>query len=527
MTSQNHRQPDVILIVLDTWRADRMSCYGHPEPTTPHLDRFAEESTLFERAISPAQWTIPAHASLFTGEYPTTHMTTQIYDRHTPAWSTLAELLHDGGYETLGFCNNPLLGVVENDLDRGFEHFYNYGGVLPARPRLTERRPRRSGRLLELVARQLNRLNRPLQEWLTHNDALLGLMMHPWITPLWERHINFKGNVHRSVGDMVGVLRNRKRHSAQRPLFAFLNLMETHLPYEPSARFSREFAPTYHEDREARDFLHDYNHRTFDWIAPITRPFSDAQHRVLNEMYNAEVAYEDHELRLLLDYLDEPEVRDNTLVIITADHGEGLDHHGYVGHSLVVYEDLIRVPLMVRHPSRYPTGRRIKTPVSTRRVFHTILDAADLPEADEAFRASLGDLSLAQSLDGEPATQDAVFAEAYPPNTLVNLMQQRDAEAVERFRCRETRRALYNSSHKLIAVSDEPKELFDVTADPAELHNLASEQPECVEALYAELQAVFEAGKARRKPDQVTQDSVDLDKDSQLQKRLRALGYLE
>ncbi len=526
MISQNRHQPDVVLIVLDTWRADRMSCYGHPEPTTPHLDRFAAESVLFERAISPAQWTIPAHASLFTGEYPTTHMTTQIYDRHTPVWPTLAEILRDGGYETLGFCNNPLLGVVENDLDRGFEHFYNYGGVLPTRPRLAERRPRRSGHWLDLVARQLNRLNGPLQEWLTHNDALLGLMMHPWITPIWERHINFKGNVHRSVGDMVGVLRNRKRHGAERPYLAFLNLMETHLPYEPPTRFSHKFAPTYHEDHEARDFLHDYNHRTFDWIAPITEPFSDAQHRVLNEMYNAEVAYEDHELRLLLDYLDEPEVRDNTLVIITADHGEGLDHHGYVGHSLVVYEDLIRVPLIVRYPPITPTGERIETPVSTRRIFHTILDTVDLPETDDAFRASLADLSLARSHGGD-YTQDPVFAEAYPPITLVNLMQQRNAEAVEQFRCRETRRALYNHRHKVTTVSNAPEELFDMQGDPGELHNLAAKHPEHVATLHSQLQAIFEDAKARRKPDQVTQDSVDLDKDSQLQKRLRALGYLE
>jgi len=532
LTSQNRRSPNVVLVVLDTWRADRMSCYGHSEPTTPHLDAFAAESTLFERAISPAQWTIPAHASLFTGEYPSTHLTTQIYDRHTPAWPTLAEYLGDAGYETVGFCNNPLLGVVENDLDRGFEHFYNYGGVLPTRPRLAERRPRRSGRLMDMVARQLNRLNGPLQDWLTHNDTLLGLMMHPWITPLWERHINFKGNIHQSIGDMVGFLRNRRRRDAERPLFAFLNLMETHLPYEPPARFSRDFSPTYHEDREARDFLRDYNHRTFDWIAPITAPFSDAQHRVLNEMYNAEVAYEDHVLRLLLDHLDEPETRDNTLVIITADHGEGLDHHGYVGHSLVVYEDLVRVPLIVRDPHRFPSGQRIRTPVSTRRIFHTILDAADLPKTPEeedleAFRASLAELRLASSLDDATPAQDAAFAEAYPPLTLVNLMVQKNADAVTQFRCRATRRTVYNHRKKLITVDDEPEELYDVVADPGEQKNLASRQTERVHTLYIRLQAILEEAKARRKPDQEGHAAIDLDKDSQVQKRLRALGYLE
>ncbi|MFS8813548.1 sulfatase-like hydrolase/transferase, partial [Synechococcus sp. R55.7] len=126
-------RPNILLIVLDTQRADRLSCYwseaerARQLPTSPNLDRLAAESTLFERAIAPAQWTIPSHASLFTGEYPSTHQTVQADLELSPALPTLAELLQLSGYTTVGFCNNPLVGILKNGLRRGFETFYNYG----------------------------------------------------------------------------------------------------------------------------------------------------------------------------------------------------------------------------------------------------------------------------------------------------------------------------------------------------------------------------------------------------------------
>ena len=151
-------KPDVLLVVLDTLRADRLSCYGYPRNTSSFLDEFAAESVLYERAISPAQWTIPSHASIFTGEYPTTHMTTQIYDKHSDRQPTLAEVLGGAGYHTVGFCNNPLLGVVENGLDRGFEEMYNYGGAIPIRPTIGDSRPRVVSRASQRLARVMGRL---------------------------------------------------------------------------------------------------------------------------------------------------------------------------------------------------------------------------------------------------------------------------------------------------------------------------------------------------------------------------------
>jgi len=525
-------QPDILLIVLDTLRADRLSCYGYPRETSLHIDAFAESSVLFERAISPAQWTIPVHASLFTGEYPTTHMTHQIYDKHNKDQITLAELLHREGYLTVGFCDNPLLGVVENGLNWGFEEFYNYCGTLPNRPAIADARPRRLGRLAQRLVRLLGRLTTPIQDVFARNDFLLRIALHPQVVPLWQRLVNFKGNTAQSLRDVVGYLRTRQRKGVERPLFTFVNLMETHLPYRPPPRFIHKFAPYYRRDREARDFIQNYNLEHYGWMVPLTEPLTGLQDRVINDLYDTEVAYEDHLLRRLFEYLNEPEVRDNTLVIITSDHGEGLNHHNFVGHSLVAYDDLVRVPLIVRYPQRYPEGQRVSVPVSTRRIFHTVLDAAGVyPASNRAGEiqgapVDVKGLSLARALDSSDLEGGLVFAEAYTPETLITLMENQAREAIETFRCRLMRRAVYRGNYKLITVGGEPDELFDVINDPGELDNLIGEKPD-VAAELDELLTGFLAEAKTRCPANWQASRLCLDEDEAILERLRGLGYIE
>jgi arylsulfatase A-like enzyme len=516
-------QPDILLIVLDTLRADRLSCYGYARETSPHIDAFARDATLYEHAISPAQWTIPAHASLFSGEYPSTHQTTQIYDKHGPDRLALADLLQQGGYLTVGFCNNPLLGVVDNGLDRGFAEFYNYGGTLPNRPDVDEARPRRVQRAAQRVLRALNRIVTPLQDAFARNKLLLRIALHPRVVPLWRRYVNFKGNTAQSIRDVVGYLQMRRRKGARRPLFAFMNLMETHLPYGPRSRFIRKFVPYYRHDRQARDFMQKYNHEHYRWMIPLTQPLTGWQGQVINDMYDAEVAYQDHMLRRLFGHLNEPEVRENTIVIITSDHGEGLNHHNFVGHSLVAYDDLVRVPLIVRYPERYPRDKRVPTFVSTRRIFHSILEAAGIYPTHNSGTGSDGapidveQLSLAQTLGDDPEN-GIVYTEAYTPDTLIALMENQDSTAIETFRCREMRRAVYQDGHKLIDVGGKPDELFDVIADPDELENLIADQPQVTSGLQELLVQFQEQAHAAR---------LRLEEDKEIARRLRGLGYIE
>jgi len=494
-------QPDIILLVLDTHRADRLSCYGYPRGTSPHIDEFAQSATLFERAIVPAQWTIPSHASLFTGEYPTTHMTNQIYNTLGDDQKTLAELLKAGGYKTVGFCNNPLLGAVENRLDRGFEEFYNYGGALPNLPRISRSRPRVEARLFERNIRFVRRLATRIYNHLVNNPLLVRAAMNPFLSSLWLRHGNFKGNTMRSLRDVLGYLRTYRKAEERQPLFVFINLMETHLPYWPPKRFIRRFAPYYRQDREAQAFWRYYRTQTYRWMLPLTEPLSEVADRVLNDFHDAEVAYQDRLLRHLFRYLNRPEIRDNTMVIITSDHGEGMNNHNFVGHSLVVYDDLVRAPLIIRYPKLYPAGKRVSSLVSTRRLFHSVLEAADP--------------------DGE-----YVFAEAYTPDTLMDLMKDRDDDAIEVFRCRFMRRAAYRGRYKLITVGDEPDELFDVLADPRETKNLIEEHPDQVADLANALTHFVQQAEERRPANWEAACQLSLEDDA-LADRLRALGYLE
>ena len=266
-------------------------------------------------------------------------------------------------------------------------------------------------------------------------------------------------------------------------------------------------------------------------MLPLKEPLTELQDRVINDMYDAELAYEDHLLRHLFHYLDEPEVRDNTLVILTSDHGEGLNHHNFVGHSLVVYDDLIRVPLIVRYPPLYPESKHVTTLVSTRRVFHSALEAAGIysvrndSDGKEGAPVDVEGLSLARSLDKADPEKGIVFCEAYTPETLVALMEDDDPEFVKTYRWRSMRRAVCRENHKLITVGDEPDELFDVIHDPGELDNLIRKEPVMVaelEGLLVDLRFEAEA----RRPDRWKAARLRFEEDEELAKRLRGLGYL-
>jgi uncharacterized sulfatase len=484
---------------------------------------------LFERSVSPAQWTIPAHASIFTGEYPTTHMTTQIYDKHSSDQPLLAELLSQEGYRTASFCNNPLLGVVENDLDRGFDEVYNYGGALPNRPAAADSRPRIVGRAMRRLSQLGGRITTPIQDLFARNDWLLTLALHPRIVNLWHANVNFKGNTTQSIRDLVGYLRTHRKKKGERPLFTFVNLMETHLPYRPPQRFIQRFAPYYRSDREARDFMERYNLEHYRWMIPLEEPLSEVQDRVLNDLYDAEIAYQDHLLRRVFEYLDQPEVRDNTLVIITSDHGEGLNNHNFVGHSLVAYDDLVHVPLIVRYPRAYPQGKRVGNPVSARRIFHAALQAAGVdPEGNGSgsVPVDVDGLSLTQALNGSDPEEGIVFTEAYTPDTLITLMKSQTPAMIETFRCNQMRRAVYQDTYKLITVGDEPDELFDVIADPSELDNLIRQQPKTAAKLDS-LLTTFRADAEARRPANWEAAQLRLDEDEELMSRLRGLGYVE
>jgi arylsulfatase A-like enzyme len=529
------KRPDIIFMVLDTQRADRLGCYGYRgngrnqlASLTPNLDRFAGQSTLFEQAVAPAQWTVPSHASMFTGLYPTAHQVTQSYHSLGPDRPHLAEVLRSAGYDTVGFCNNPLVGILNNGFKRGFQTFYNYGGAIPSLPKSSTRLPWPANRLLESYTQFLRRISYPIQNYFGQSDFAFSLSLHAWLTPLWSRFANFKGQNERSVRDVCRYLQERDEAKPQRPLFLFLNLMETHLPFWPPVEFIDKVAPYLRTDREARAVMNAWNRDAYRWQAPLAEPLTELESQVLSDLYDAEVAYQDHYLGQLFDLLEQRQRRDNTLVAVVADHGDSLGEHNYMGHAFVAYQELTHVPLMMRWPVRIPAGKRVEAPVSTRRIYHTLLDAIGrLPETCRGIsEEEVGGLTLMESIFGRDQENNSAHSEVYPPLNFVKAIQRRQPELIESFRCLALRRSIVKDQLKLIQVDGRADELFDLAEDALELSDLSSQRPLAVGELERQLERLV-ALVERQQANLAAGMTLDLEDDEQLKQRLRALGYIE
>lgn len=533
--------PDIIFIVLDTQRADRLGCYGYDRPITPNLDRFAAAGALFEQAVSPAQWTIPSHASLFTGLYPTSHGVTQSSQSLSEGRPHLAEVLRRLGYETIGFCNNPLVGVLNNGFKRGFQTFYNYGGAFPSVPDASNPWPWPVSRVAEWYTQFLRRISYPIQNFIGRSDLAFRVSLHSWLTPLWSRMANFKGQNERSVQDVVHFIQERETNADDKPLFLFLNLMETHLPFWAPGEFVDRVAPYFRHSKAARATMSTWNREAYRWAAPLAEPLGELEARVLNDMYDAEVAYQDHYLGALFQALEQRKRGRDTLTVIVADHGDGLGDHNLIGHAFIAYEELVHVPFIMHWPGRVEAETRIDTPVSTRRIFHTILDAAAQTEqqaviVDEMLAddgSNVRRLSLRHTLAGRDPEQHTAYSEIYPPLNFVKAVESRQPELLEQYRCLSIRRAVVRPSSenarvstKLIEVEDMPEEFYNLAEDPLELNNVIAEYPVAVAALEISLDQMVQRAK-REGNKQPTGATVDLESDELLRQRLRGLGYLE
>jgi arylsulfatase A-like enzyme len=514
------QQPDVLLLVLDTQRRDRLSTYGHHRDTSPSLTRFAEDATVFDRAIAPAQWTVPAHASMFTGLYAGSHGLTEAGGTLSGAYPTLAEILQVDGYRTVGFCNNPLVGLVDNGLKRGFDQFYNYSGASPNRPVDVQRGPVRRA-----MSRAFRRFAHRVQNEFAQSDWLFRISLNPMLVPIWTRYVNYKGHTENSLTDALDTINTHRAGGSDTPLFTFINLMGAHLPYRPPQDYVNRFAPGLAKDKDAYQFVRRFNADAARWASPPEEPLTDWQYQALFDFYDAEVAYQDELLGIFLDGMRRSGALDDTLVIIAADHGEAHGDHGFIGHSFVVYQELVHVPLIVRYPDRFPTGIRVGTNVSTRRIFHTVLDAAGIvPPLDEADpNAQVAELTLARSTNGRPdAEGNMAFAEAFPPQTFLNVMKHRSPHLIEPLNLRQVRRGVYDGEHKLTTIGAQIDGLFDVTTDPNEVQSIAHQQPEVARQLRQRLDAFT------REVSQQRTDDGDFGKvDGEVMNHLRALGYIE
>jgi uncharacterized sulfatase len=261
----------------------------------------------------------------------------------------------------------------------------------------------------------------------------------------------------------------------------------------------------------------------------MLEPFTEMQETVLSDVYDAEIAYQDRQLKRVFRYLKRSGELDNTMVIIVSDHGESHGDHDFMGHAFVIYNEIVRVPLIIHYPEMFEKGKRVEHAVSIRRIFHTILEAAGIEQ--EAFGHTETELSLARSLDGKAAEVDGevVVSEAFPPLNFINVMEMNNPGAIEEFRVRMMRRTIYNSHTKLMTLADQPHEFFDVKQDYFETRNLIDNpfgyENELIR-LQRELEEYIVVAEAHRDGTAAGQE-IDYSNNPELLDRLRGLGYIE
>lgn len=332
------RNKNVLLLIMDTARKKNLTPYGYERNTTPFLKEFSEESVVFNSATSQAPWTLPSHASIFTGEYPSQHGATQ-ESPYLDKEGTLASHMSNEGYKTAIYSANAWISP-HTGLARGYDEANNFFGPLP----------NRMEGILSRTWKRINDSNR------LQTVAGKVVSFGAWI------YENFSSSDTSSfTPDAIESSKKFMRNNE--PFFLTVNLLDPHLPYRPPTENIKNVS-SLDERPEICQNSKEYNSGAVD--------IDDEDWRKIRAMYDGELNFLDQQLESLHKWMDKRDILEETMVIICSDHGELLGEHELYGHEFGMYEELINVPLMISHPSE--EGREVDEPVELLDLYHTILD---------------------------------------------------------------------------------------------------------------------------------------------------------
>ncbi|SFF76397.1 Sulfatase [Halopelagius inordinatus] len=506
---------NVLFVVMDTVRKDHLTPYGYEKPTTPTLESFAEEATVFEQAVAPAPWTLPVHASLFTGMYPSHHGADQ-ENPYLEGATTLAQTLSAAGYDTACYSSNAWITPYTHLTD-GFDDQNNFFEVMPG-----------------------EFLSGPLAKaWKTMND-------NESLRKIADKLVSLGNTAHEYLAGGEGadsktpavIDQTKSFIDDSEEFFAFINLMDAHLPYHPPDEFAAEFAPCV----DSTDICQ--NSKEYNSGA---RDIDDEEWESIRGLYDAEIAHIDDQLGRLFDWLKETGRWDETMVVVCADHGELHGEHDLYGHEFCLYDPLVNVPLMVKHPKLEEDRREDQVELVD--LYHTVLDALGVDGGDPAepgddavaldrTRSLLSQSyrEFAEATNDDPGQRgggEYAFVEYSRPVVELKQLEEKASDAGitlpkdSRFYSRM--RAARRTDAKYVRIDRIEDEAYRLDSDPRETTNLAGEgdeEIEATEATLSEFEAAVGGAWTDALDDDVSDDTVE-EMDDEAQDRLRDLGYLE
>ena len=390
-------RPNVLLISLDSVRRDFLSAYGYRSPyapeelSSPNLDRLAGEGVLFEHAYATTSWTLPSHISILTGQPEVVHAVDIDYHRADPLRPTMAEILASNGYHTAGFFSGPYL-EPHFGFARGFAVYESCYG--------------------EALSRAAANETAAAERWASANRkgdaaeiAAAAAEVEQATTELQlQSHMDQSSKF---VADAV--LAELEQAAATRePFFLFAHFFDPHYDFSPPEPFNTRFDPTYQGEIDGIGFIDDERIAITDERRPGGRIQTCGERDLahLRALYAGELAWTDSQVGRILDYLAAHGLDQNTLVIVTSDHGDEFFEHGSLGHFLTLYEESVAIPLLLRLPGSLPAGQRVDTVVSTIDILPTVLELTGLPRPPQLVSRGLVPLLEGQDAD---AAERGVF----------------------------------------------------------------------------------------------------------------------
>lgn len=348
--------PNVLLISIDSLRPDHLHCYGYPKETSPHLDQLAREGARFENVISSSSWSLPAHGCMFTGLVDSIHGCTDASRRVRGVHYTLAERLKDVGYATAGFFSGPYLHPAFG-LAQGFETYVDCMSY----PEPNDQSADASG---------------------TAEDAASGETDGRDVTSP------------KIVEEVRGWLEDNTR----RPFFMFVHMWDVHFDYTPPPPYDTRFDPDYTGKLTGVRFLSDPR------INP-EMPQRDLEH--LLGLYDGEIAWTDEHFGQIVDEFRTRELLNSTIVIVTSGHGTAFFEHELKGHRNSLYDEVVRIPLIIRYPARILPEQRYEQQVRMIDLLPTVIDMLGMPSANLLMGQTLAPLFAGGSTErDEPAISE-------------------------------------------------------------------------------------------------------------------------
>lgn len=502
------QKPDILFIVLDAARAENFSVYGYDRPTTPNLERLAGEFALYDQCISTATWTLPSTAGLFTGTYASTHRLVIDGDRLDETYESLPELLAREGYRTAKVMGDVPYVSDFSGMERGFAE--NFEPPPPTWRRML--RALRPGGQVPVEEQDdgpadLGRIDHNLDleaEAQLHKRESLRARLGFWMTGL---HDDGAASCFDRVRDIF-------KESDDRPRFVYAHLMETHGEYRPPHRYRKRFVPS---ELRGKNFAA-INQRPNPHAVGLV-DMSEEDFAILHGLYDGCIAYMDELLGSLLDDLAKTPRWDETMVVITADHGDCVGRHGVLGHQFVCYDELLRIPWIVKWPKSVGITGHHDELIQNADLLPTLCGLLGIERPGRC-----------ETIDHLNEEREFAYAELLKPFGVTAVKQGLHKRAPHLDRAVL---AVRSGTHKrIVYTNDQPDELFDLRSDPREENNLIAD-PEITGGDHVQaLERAVESWRPRFEEAasdiaQRIRSGEEAEISSDVEAKLRALGYLD